>query len=269
MAPSFKGLLIDAYGVLYDGKGMLPGAIETLSHLQSQQIPIILVTNNSMMCPADISHMVYQLSGLTIPESHILSSGRGLAIDPICQSAIRHQPVFVVGSQSSHWYISDANGHIVTDLSAASTVVLTASQPDYASLYEDVIAEKNNRPTLRIICSNPDRYVQTGANRFPVIGYYADYIESQTGQPLIWMGKPYSNFSQVVDYYVRTVYPNFNPSNWVFVDDNIDNVTTLVTDLGISGRIPIRTGLAQSEDWKTIELPPTISLLKTDLRDLL
>ena len=48
----YDGLLIDAYGVLVDGRGLLPSAAALLAELGRRGTPFAIVTNDASRSPA-------------------------------------------------------------------------------------------------------------------------------------------------------------------------------------------------------------------------
>ena len=239
----YKLVLLDAFGVLYNANGILPGVAKRIQELRAKNIAISVITNNTSLNPISISR---HLASLDIPISHdaILSSGHGLAKDLAFRSLIQNKAVFVLGSGDSQWYITHAGGHCVGTLAESEAIVLAMSTP-HRRIYDDILHYHRAHPDVPIICINPDKRVQTGSKQDPVIGQFATALEGRLSKPIQWMGKPYPAFSAVVAAHCHTCYPNINRSDWVFVDDNPDNVVQISQDLGIDGRIPY-TGLAST-----------------------
>jgi ribonucleotide monophosphatase NagD (HAD superfamily) len=48
----FDGVLLDAYGVLVDSGGVLPGARELIDELARRALPYAIVTNDASRSPA-------------------------------------------------------------------------------------------------------------------------------------------------------------------------------------------------------------------------
>jgi ribonucleotide monophosphatase NagD (HAD superfamily) len=130
--------------------------------------------------------------------------------------------------------------------SSADTLVLTASLKSKTKEYlEPIITHLKADPQMPVICANPDRYIMGINGLFPVMGYYADHVESSINRPLFWMGKPEKNFSHVVGHILKSNH-NITPNNeCIFFDDNYKNVVRLTTDLTISGTWITKTGLGK------------------------
>ena len=74
LAERHQALFFDAYGVLVDGSGALPGAASTLARLNRNATPYWIVTNDASRMPEAIAARL-QSHGLPIGEEHIVSSG--------------------------------------------------------------------------------------------------------------------------------------------------------------------------------------------------
>jgi HAD superfamily hydrolase (TIGR01459 family) len=70
----YDGLLIDAYGVLVDGRGLLPGAAVLLAELGRRGTPIEIVTNDASRSPATYVARLARL-GVAVGPERIVTSG--------------------------------------------------------------------------------------------------------------------------------------------------------------------------------------------------
>ena len=53
LADEFDGFLVDLDGVVWTGRELVPGAVETLAELLADGKEIVFVTNNSVRQPAE------------------------------------------------------------------------------------------------------------------------------------------------------------------------------------------------------------------------
>ncbi|MEP1893904.1 MAG: TIGR01459 family HAD-type hydrolase, partial [Cyclobacteriaceae bacterium] len=75
IATNYKTIFFDAFGVLKNHRGMLPGINETFKFLEESDIDFFLITNDSSRGPKELA-VSYQLAGLKqITEDKIISSG--------------------------------------------------------------------------------------------------------------------------------------------------------------------------------------------------
>ena len=105
------GILLDAYGVLVDGSGPLPGALELLGHLEARAVPYAIVTNDASRSPATYEARFAAL-GLRVPPERFVTSGsllpgffraRGLSGARTC----------VLGTPDSESYVREGGGVVV------------------------------------------------------------------------------------------------------------------------------------------------------------
>ncbi len=57
----YAGVLLDAYGVLVDARGALPGAVELIAELTARGIPYAVVTNDASRSRDDLRDAVREL----------------------------------------------------------------------------------------------------------------------------------------------------------------------------------------------------------------
>ena len=68
-----KNYLIDMDGVLVSGRKLIPGASDFIRALQDNDVGYLVLTNNSIYTPPDLSHRL-QMMGLDIPSEKIFTS---------------------------------------------------------------------------------------------------------------------------------------------------------------------------------------------------
>jgi HAD superfamily hydrolase (TIGR01450 family) len=71
---SYDGILLDAYGVLVDGSGALPGAAALIGELNRRDTPYAVVTNDASRSQATYAHKFARL-GLPITGHRVVSAG--------------------------------------------------------------------------------------------------------------------------------------------------------------------------------------------------
>jgi HAD superfamily hydrolase (TIGR01450 family) len=104
----YDGVLLDAYGVLVDERGLLPGAAALLAELTRRNQPFAIVTNDASRAPATYAAR-FAGYGVTIDPARFVTSGsllpgyfreRGLAGARTC----------VLGTDDSVAYVRDGGG---------------------------------------------------------------------------------------------------------------------------------------------------------------
>lgn len=75
---AYDAFLFDAYGVLVDREGALPGAVDLLARLQSDSKAVYVVTNSAARLPTHAARR-YQAFGLPLGPEQILTAGSLIA----------------------------------------------------------------------------------------------------------------------------------------------------------------------------------------------
>jgi HAD superfamily hydrolase (TIGR01459 family) len=129
----YQGLLLDAYGVLLDQSGPLPGAVEFINQLNIASIPYLLLTNSASMLPETMAAGL-QAQGLAIPEERILSSGL-LLTDYFQHHQLQDAPSLVLGPVDAVDYVRRAGGEpLAWQQADAMRVLVLADQKGFDCL---------------------------------------------------------------------------------------------------------------------------------------
>src|SRR4029077_18330884 len=74
LADEFDGLLVDLDGVVWIGRELLPGAVETLTVLLGRGMPIVFVTNNSVKQPHEYAERLRE-AGIAAADERVVTGG--------------------------------------------------------------------------------------------------------------------------------------------------------------------------------------------------
>ncbi|MBT5954131.1 hypothetical protein HOG98_05360 [bacterium] len=242
---NFNLFLIDAAGVLYTDSGAIPGAPEAIEYLTSKG-PVYIVTNNSYQVPSAIAKR-FSESNFSIDEKQIITPGLGIHHDEYIKSMIINKKVYVYGRQFSLPYFDNSTcSKIVSTLDEADVIAMMSTyKPDNIQPYNDLKAHILMYPHKKVFCCNPDINVVTHENvKKPVIGHYAKKLYDETNTPVLFFGKPYENFSQMVKNVIEKEGHKLSLKT-CFFDDNLENVKNMSKHIGISGACITDTGLSQ------------------------
>ncbi len=105
---TYDGLLIDAYGVLVDGSGALPGAVELIANLDARGTPFAIVTNDASRSQATYVARFASL-GLAIPAERIVTSG-SLLPGYFRDRGLAGARTLVLGTPDSFAYVREGGG---------------------------------------------------------------------------------------------------------------------------------------------------------------
>jgi NagD protein len=180
---SVKHFITDMDGVLVTGKQIIPGADRFIASLEEHGREYLVLTNNSLYTPRDLSHRLRSI-GLEIPTERLFTSA--MATASFLQSQRPEGTAFVIGESGLTQAIHEI-GYVITDI-----------EPDYVVLgetegynYENVTrAIRLIDGGARFIATNPDVTGPSETGIVPGCGAMAALIERATGKTPFYVGKP-------------------------------------------------------------------------------
>jgi len=198
----YELILLDAYGVLLDRQGALPGAQALIERLNSGQRPYYILTNSASRLPETFSADLCAM-GLPVPEERIITSGRLLNH----HFATRHltgKRCAVLGPDNSAEYVRRAGGSVVTWHEDAEVVVL-ADQAGFPllegtnAIVNTILRRLDRGEPIELLLCNPDLIYPVAAGEVGITaGALALMIEGilnerypEQAYRFIRLGKPY------------------------------------------------------------------------------
>jgi NagD protein len=178
-----RSWLMDMDGVLVHESKPIAGAAEFLARLEEKGLPFLVLTNNSIYTPRDLSARL-AVSGLVVPEQAIWTSA--LATADFLQRQRPNGKAFAIGEPG-----------LQTALHAVG-YTLTEHDPDYVVLGETrtysferiTQAIRLIVAGARFIATNPDPTGPTPQGPLPATGSVAALISRATGVEPYFVGKP-------------------------------------------------------------------------------
>jgi NagD protein len=175
--------LTDMDGVLVHEDHLIPGADKFLQELQANDIPFLVLTNNSIRTPRDLQARLRH-TGLDIPEEAIWTSA--LATATFLNEQRPGGTAYVVGESGLTTALHEI-GYVLTD-----------SDPDYVVLGETRTYSFEAITTAirlvdrgaRFIATNPDATGPSREGLLPATGSVAALISRATGRDPYYVGKP-------------------------------------------------------------------------------
>ncbi|WP_448391365.1 HAD-IIA family hydrolase [Mycolicibacterium sp. XJ879] len=170
-------------GVLVREEQALPGAAEFLQRLMERERPFLVLTNNSIFTPRDLSARLLR-SGLTVPEEAIWTSA--LATAAFLNDQLPGGSAYVIGEAGLTTALHEV-GYTLTDI-----------EPDFVVLgetrtYSFTAITRAIRLILagsRFIATNPDVTGPSAEGPLPATGSVAAMITKATGREPYFVGKP-------------------------------------------------------------------------------
>ncbi len=175
--------LLDMDGVLVHEDTALPGAQEFIGRLHENEIPFLVLTNNSMFTRRDLAARLSD-AGLEVPEHKIWTSA--VATARFLSNQVPEASAYVLGEAG-----------LTTALHEVG-YTLTSSDPDFVVLGETRTYSFQNITTAvqlvdrgaRFIATNPDVTAPSQDGPLPTTGSVAALIKAATGQTPYFVGKP-------------------------------------------------------------------------------
>jgi NagD protein len=175
--------LTDMDGVLVHEGHPIPGAAELIAKWTTAGTPYLVLTNNSIYTPRDLSARL-KLAGLDIPEERIWTSA--LATAAFLNSQKPGGTAYVIGETGMTQALHDI-GYVQTD-----------QNPDYVVLGETRNFNFDNLTKAirligagsRFIVTNPDATGPSNEGPLPAAGSVAALITKATGMKPYVVGKP-------------------------------------------------------------------------------
>lgn len=182
----YDAFLLDAYGVLINKAGALPGAVALIEELNKSARPYFILTNSASRLAPTMAEELQQWR-LAIPAERIISSGT-LLKGYFREHGMAGCPCVVLGPEDSKQYVREAQGTVVEldDVDADNTeAVIIADQKGF-----DCVEGMNRvltlilrrldsgRPVHLLLC-NPDLIYPLAVRRYGITaGALAAMIEA-------------------------------------------------------------------------------------------
>jgi NagD protein len=175
--------LTDMDGVLVHENRALPGAAELLQQWRDEGKPYLVLTNNSIYTPRDLSARL-RASGLEVPEEAIWTSA--LATASFLKSQMPGGSAFVIGEAGITTALHEA-GFIMTDTKPDYVVVGETRNYSFEAITRAI---RLISAGARFIVTNPDATGPSAEGPMPATGAVAALITKATGMEPYVVGKP-------------------------------------------------------------------------------
>ena len=175
--------LTDMDGVLVHEGQALSGAAELIKQWQDTNTPFLVLTNNSIYTPRDLSARL-RAGGLDVPEDRIWTSA--LATAAFLKSQNPNGTAYVLGETGLTQALHDV-GYIQTDNNPDYVVLGETRNFNFESLTKAV---RLINAGARFIATNPDATGPSAEGVLPATGSVAALITKATGKDPYIVGKP-------------------------------------------------------------------------------
>lgn len=205
LAANYETIFFDAFGVLMDANGALPGAIEYLDYLIAKGRQFFILSNGSLYSDR-VSHQKCLERGFDFPELNYISSG-GLIEDWVSDNGYGDANFMVLGPDTSYDLVKAAGGKII-DFSARQhvDVIVLAHQSGFDfvrgmdAAITVIFAAQQRGERIPILCPNtdiiyPNRNGEFGITAGSMIAilqkaFFLRFPDAEL--PLVFLGKPHA-----------------------------------------------------------------------------
>ena len=175
--------LTDMDGVLVHENRPVPGASELLQQWRDKGQPYLVLTNNSIFTPRDLSARL-KASGLDVPEDSIWTSA--LATADFLKSQMPGGSAFVIGEAGITTALHEA-GFTMTETNPDYVVIGETRNYSFEAITKAIRLIGNGS---RFIVTNPDATGPSADGPLPATGAVAALITKATGREPYVVGKP-------------------------------------------------------------------------------
>ncbi|MGY1787257.1 HAD-IIA family hydrolase [Geodermatophilus sp. SYSU D00698] len=175
--------LTDMDGVLVHEGQALPGAAEFLARLVDQDRRFLVLTNNSIFTPRDLSARLSR-SGLQVPETSIWTSA--LATADFLSTQLPGGSAYVIGEAGLTTALYEA-GYTLTDTDPDFVVLGETRTYSFEAITRAIRLIGTG---ARFIATNPDVTGPSPEGPLPATGSVAAMITEATGAKPYFVGKP-------------------------------------------------------------------------------
>ncbi len=181
------GFLIDIDGVLKLGDRPIPGADEFIAFLEAENVPFVLVTNNSTKTPEDVANSLSKL-GIEVTQSHVITSAVATGMY-LSENFGGNHRAFVIGEKGLKTAVKDIGWTVLENHRGAEFVIVGLDRScDYAKVTEavrSIVVEG-----AKFIASNDDRTMPSEDGPMAGAGTIVASLRYATGVEPVVIGKP-------------------------------------------------------------------------------
>jgi HAD superfamily hydrolase (TIGR01450 family) len=223
----YKVVFFDAFGVLKNYEGLLPGIEKTFAYLEEQGKEYYIVTNDASRSPVQLAESYHRAGLSIINPDRIVSSG--MLTKEYLDLKVKEGIVAYLGTRNSAHYIESSGLKTLPvseiDESNIGRVNALAFLDDEGFDWSKDLNKTVNlirKRTIPVIVANTDRaYPLTISDVSIAIGGIAAMIESVVGKQYIRFGKPDSQMFMFAYDLVRA-RASINKSEIVMVGDTLN-----------------------------------------------
>lgn len=245
LAPHYRVLICDIWGVLHNGHRPFDGVIDCLSEFRASGGYVLLLSNAPRPNPA----IREQLTGLGVPENQydtIVTSGDLTRELLVTCAATGTYPIHHVGPERGLTLFDGLDVPRVSMEEARAIVCTgpfddtTEGPDDYRQYWAPALSRR-----IPLYCANPDLQVQRGDQLIYCAGALAQDYERQGGN-VTYLGKPHLPVYEFVARHLAGLLATVPPKDkWLAIGDGLKTDILGATRYGIDALL-ITGGIHES-----------------------
>ena len=226
----YEVIFFDAFGVLKNYKGLLPGIDKTFAYIESQNKEYYIVTNDASRSPVQLAETYHRMGLDAVRADRIISSG--MLAKEYLDLKVNDGIVAYLGTENSAHYIDSSGLHTLpiseinqSNIEKVNAMVFLDDEGfDWARDLNTVVNLLRKRP-IPVIVANTDYAYPVNKNEVAIaVGGVAKMIENIVERDFIRFGKPDSQMFMFAFDLIRE-YRSITKKDIVMVGD------TLYTDI--------------------------------------
>jgi NagD protein len=236
--------LTDMDGVLWHEGMPIPGAMELIKKWTDSETPFLVLTNNSIYTPRDLSARL-RAGGLDVPESRIYTSA--LATADFIQSQVPKGTAYVIGEAGLTTAMHEI-GYVMTEVNPDFVVLGETRNLSFDNLTKAVRLINNGS---RFIATNPDATGPSPEGPLPATGAVAALITKATGKDPYIVGKPNPMMFRSAMRKIKA-----HSESTAMIGDRMDTDIVAGIEAGLH-TILVRTGISDDAEIAKYPFRPT------------
>ncbi|MBA4849899.1 HAD-IIA family hydrolase [Emticicia sp. BO119] len=248
---NYKVIFFDAYGVLKNYNGLIPGVEKTFQYLRETNKEFYILTNDASRKPRQLADSYHNLGISDIVQDNIISSGM-LAMDYLKQKVKSGKVVFL-GTDDSAYYIETLGLEAVPiselDINDLTGIQALAFLDDEGFDWKTDLNKTINllrRKNIPVIVANTDATYPVSKKEIAIaMGGLSEMIEAIVGKQFVGFGKPDSQMFIFAYEHIKTA--NIEKKDILMVGDTLHTDILGGNKFGLD-TVLVLTGNTQSED---------------------
>jgi len=240
-----KSYLIDMDGVLIKGRNAIAGAVEFIARLEASATRYLVLTNNPIYTPGDLSHRLTSM-GIPVAAENIFTSAMATAAFLHSQRPAGGA-AFVIGESGLSEALHGA-GFVLTDLDPEYVVLGETHSYNLEQITQGI---RMLVAGAHFIATNPDTSGPTESGIAPACGAMAALMEKASDVSPFFVGKPNPLMMRTALNYL-----DVHSEDTTMVGDNMKTDIIAGVEAGMD-TILVLSGVTRREDIARYAYQPT------------